>query len=82
MHAHWVCFAYNKLKRMSTTHKTRRLTVANKSRILQSGKYSQFQPAIRLYGKWLALAGFSAGQKVTVQCVEGKLIIEPIQSQK
>lgn len=32
-------------------------------------------PEIRLKGNWLYECGFSAGQEITVQCMEGKLII-------
>lgn len=33
-------------------------------------------PQIRLEGKWLEQLGFTAGSFVSIQCEEGKLVIE------
>ena len=40
-----------------------------------SGNYKQAPPQILLQGKWLEQAGFSAGDKITVKCQQGQLII-------
>ena len=37
--------------------------------------YKQAPPQIVLQGKWLEQAGFSAGDKITVKCQQGQLII-------
>ncbi len=39
------------------------------------GNYKQAPPQIVLQGKWLEQAGFSAGDKITVKCQQGQLII-------
>ena len=39
------------------------------------GNYKQSPPQILLQGKWLEQAGFSAGDKITVKCQQGQLII-------
>ena len=39
------------------------------------GNYTQSPPQILLLGKWLEQAGFSAGDKITVKCQQGQLII-------
>ncbi len=39
------------------------------------GNYKQAPPQIFLQGKWLEQAGFSAGDKITVKCQQGQLII-------
>ncbi len=39
------------------------------------GNYEQAPPQILLQGKWLEQAGFSAGDKITVKCQQGQLII-------
>ena len=48
----------------------RKLTVCN-----GRGNYKQAPPQIVLQGKWLEQAGFSAGDKITVKCQQGQLII-------
>ena len=48
----------------------RKLTVCN-----GRGNYKQAPPQILLQGKWLEQAGFSAGDKITVKCQQGQLII-------
>ena len=39
------------------------------------GNYKQAPPQILLQDKWLEQAGFSAGDKITVKCQQGQLII-------
>ena len=39
------------------------------------GNYKQAPPQILLQGIWLERAGFSAGDKITVKCQQGQLII-------
>ena len=39
------------------------------------GNYKQAPSQILLQGKWLEQAGFSAGDKITVKCWQGQLII-------
>lgn len=39
------------------------------------GDYREAPPQILLQGKWLERSGFSAGDKITVSCQDGKLII-------
>ncbi len=39
------------------------------------GNYKQAPPQILLQGNWLEQAGFFAGDKITVKCQQGKLII-------
>ena len=39
------------------------------------GNYKQAPPQILLQGKWLEQAGFSAGDKITVKCQQGQLVI-------
>ena len=39
------------------------------------GNYKQAQRQILLQGKWLEQAGFYAGDKITVKCQQGQLII-------
>lgn len=39
------------------------------------GNYKQSPLQILLQGKWLEQAGFSAGDKITVKCQQGQLII-------
>ena len=48
----------------------RKLTVC-----YERGNYKQAPPQILLQGKWLEQAGFSAGDKITVKCQQGQLII-------
>lgn len=38
-------------------------------------------PQIRLEGKWLEQLGFTAGSFVSIQCEEGRLVIEKNQIQ-
>jgi hypothetical protein len=61
---------------------TRRLTISGKyfargSMGLYSGHYVYF-PALLLTGKWLQSYGFMAGQRVTISCEAGRLIITPV----
>ncbi len=44
------------------------------------GNYKQSPPQILLQGKWLEQAGFSAGDKITVKCQQGQLIITKTES--
>ena len=53
----------------------RKLTVCN-----GRGNYRKAPPQILLQGKWLEQAGFSAGDKITVNCQYGQLIITKKQS--
>ena len=39
------------------------------------GAYKAAPPQILLQGKWLERAGFSAGDKITVKCQQGQLVI-------
>ncbi len=39
------------------------------------GNYKQAPPQILLQGNWLEQAGFFAGDKITVKCQQGQLII-------
>ena len=39
------------------------------------GAFKKSPPQILLRGKWLEQAGFSAGDKITVKCQQGQLII-------
>lgn len=39
------------------------------------GDYKAMPPQILLQGKWLERAGFLAGDKITVKCRQGQLII-------
>ena len=48
----------------------RKLTVYN-----GRGAFKKSPPQILLQGKWLEQAGFSAGDKITVKCQQGQLII-------
>ena len=48
----------------------RKLTVYN-----GRGVFKEAPLQIILQGKWLEKAGFSAGDKITVKCQQGKLII-------
>ena len=48
----------------------RKLTVYN-----GRGAFKKSPPQILLQGNWLDQAGFSAGDKITVKCQQGKLII-------
>ena len=48
----------------------RKLTVYN-----GRGAFKKLPPQILLQGNWLEQAGFSAGDKITVKCQQGPLII-------
>ena len=48
----------------------RKLTVYNRR-----GAFKKSPPQILLQGNWLEQAGFSAGDKITVKCQQGQLII-------
>lgn len=48
----------------------RKLTVYN-----GRGAFKEASPQILLQGKWLERAGFSAGDKITVDCQQGRLVI-------
>lgn len=48
----------------------RKLTVYN-----GRGAFKKSPPQILLQGNWLKQAGFSAGDKITVKCQQGQLII-------
>ncbi len=48
----------------------RKLTVYN-----GRGAFKKSPPQILLQGNWLEKAGFSAGDKITVKCQQGRLII-------
>lgn len=48
----------------------RKLTVCN-----GRGNYKTPPPQIMLQGQWLQRMGFSAGDKITVDCQPGQLII-------
>lgn len=52
-----------------TAENPRNLTVCHSR---NAGQYS----ALTLQGKWLEASGFNPGDKVSVACVDGKLIIE------
>ncbi|MEY8324596.1 SymE family type I addiction module toxin [Lachnospiraceae bacterium 54-11] len=39
------------------------------------GDFKKSPPQILLQGNWLEQAGFSAGDKITVKCQKGKLVI-------
>ncbi|RKJ72387.1 type I toxin-antitoxin system SymE family toxin [Butyricicoccus sp. 1XD8-22] len=45
------------------------------NRVWGHGNYKQAPPQIVLQGKWLEQTGFSAGDKITVKCQQGQLII-------
>jgi formylmethanofuran dehydrogenase subunit D len=40
--------------------------------------WSKSVPSLFIKGQWLTALGFEAGQKVNVECEEGKLIITPM----
>ena len=48
----------------------RKLTVYN-----GRGAFKKSPPQILLQGNWLEQAGFSAGDKITVKCQQGRLVI-------
>ena len=48
----------------------RKLTVYN-----GRGAFKETPPQILLQGKWLERAGFNAGDKITVDCQKGRLVI-------
>lgn len=48
----------------------RKLTVYN-----GRGAFKETPPQILLQGKWLERAGFNAGDKITVDCQQGRLVI-------
>ncbi len=48
----------------------RKLTVYN-----GRGAFKKSPPQILLQGNWLEQAGFSTGNKITVKCHQGKLVI-------
>jgi len=48
----------------------RKLTVYNRR-----GAFKKSPPQILLQGNWLEQAGFSVGDKITVKCQQGQLII-------
>lgn len=50
--------------------KERKLTVYN-----GRGAFKEAPPQILLRGKWLEKAGFSVGDKITVECRQGQIII-------
>ncbi len=54
---------------------TRELTVSS-----ISGYGSSEVPAIRINGKWLEDYGFHQGDKVTVECKEGELVIKKLEN--
>lgn len=39
------------------------------------GAFKEAPPQILLQGRWLERAGFNAGDKITVNCQQGRLII-------
>lgn len=39
------------------------------------GEYKKASPQILLQGRWLERAGFNAGDKITVECQQGRLVI-------
>ncbi len=39
------------------------------------GAYKEAPPQILLQGRWLERAGFNVGNKITVYCQQGRLII-------
>ncbi len=39
------------------------------------GEYKKVPPQILLQGRWLEWAGFNAGDKITVECQQGRLVI-------
>ena len=41
-----------------------------------SGKGCSYIPQIILQGKWLEALGFSIGDKITVDCQQGRIVIE------
>ena len=66
------------LSRQHTMKKQRSLTIREMADayLLRQGRATS-SPAIRLQGKWLAQAGFEAGQKVTVHVEDGRIVITP-----
>lgn len=54
----------------------RRLTVYN-----GRGSFKEALPQILLQGKWLERAGYNAGDKITVDCQQGRLVITKDESQ-
>lgn len=45
------------------------------------GAFKEAPPQILLQGRWLEQAGFNAGDKITVDCQQGRLIITKDESQ-
>ena len=45
------------------------------------GAFKEAPPQILLQGRWLERAGFNAGDKITVDCQQGRLVITKEESQ-
>ncbi len=45
------------------------------------GAFKEAPPQILLQGRWLERAGFNAGDKITVDCQQGRLVITKNESQ-
>ena len=45
------------------------------------GTFKEAPPQILLQGRWLERAGFNAGDKITVDCQQGRLVITKDESQ-
>lgn len=45
------------------------------------GGFKEAPPQILLQGRWLEQAGFNAGDKITVDCKQGRLVITKDESQ-
>ena len=63
------------LKSYAGRQRERRTDVRKLTVCYGRGNYKQAPPQILLQGKWLEQAGFSAGDKITVKCQQGQLII-------
>ncbi len=55
-------------------HRQRVVTVDSASRVAPWGQYRLYA-RMRLQGRWLERAGFSAGTRVTVAVADGRLVI-------
>ncbi len=62
------------MNRDETKQKQRVVTVDSASRVAPWGQY-RWYARLRLQGRWLERAGFSAGTRVTVAVAEGRLVI-------
>ena len=45
------------------------------------GVYKEAPPQILLQGRWLERAGFNAGDKITVDCQQGRFVITKDESE-